>query len=87
MSLDQEDINAIAAKTSEYMIANKKLQWVDPETHATHHDWIKQKLIDEEEARKVRQKIIQSAIVWVVPICLSFVGFALWQAFKTAIKN
>lgn len=87
MSLTPEEIDAIALKTSEHMTDKKRAQWVDPDTHAEHHDWVKRQMVSEEEKRKIKQKIIQSAIVWAAPICLGFVATALWHAFKNSVNN
>jgi len=87
VALSNNDVTAIAKELAEEMTSKKRSQWVDPSTHAEHHEWISERMQAEEEIKAFRRKIIQSSIVWVVPLSLGFVGVALWRHLKYLISQ
>jgi len=84
--LSETELSSIARKLSEQLTANKRAFWVDPEIHAQHHEWVKQRKQDEDDLRSFRQKVIQSAILYAVPLALAFVALASWKAIVAAIQ-
>jgi len=75
-SLSPEDVEAISEQ-----VANRLFR-VDAETHEEHHDWIKEKIAAEVERRRSRRRILESALIWALPLALVFVGTALWESVK-----
>jgi hypothetical protein len=41
--------------------------------------WVRSKIKQEEQYSRMRNKIIESAAIWVVLLALGFLGYALWH--------
>lgn len=85
--LTASQIESISESLARKLVDEKRALWVDPETHAAHHEWIKARLADEADIREMRKRVIESAIVWALPLFLSLIGLAVWQYVKSAITN
>lgn len=85
--LTQDDIDAIAEEVANKFIESKRAHWVDPEIHAIHHDYIKNRIADEEDYRRFRRRAMQSALLWMLPIILGFIGLAVWRQLLGQIKE
>lgn len=83
--LTAEQIDEVANKLAQKLFDEKRALWVDPETHHQDHEWVKSKRLYESELRDLRKKIIQSAVIWAVPIVCGFVIALFWDAFKEAV--
>lgn len=79
MALEQDDIDRIAEKLSVCLIESRKARWVDPDTHAAHHEWAAVKMSSEAEWRAMRLRVIESAAIWAIPIIIGFVATAIWH--------
>lgn len=79
MSLKQDEIDLIASAVTEKLVNEKRAYWVDPETHAEHHEWVKKQIESEKDRRKFRQQVIRSSILWAVPIVIAFVVTSTWK--------
>jgi hypothetical protein len=73
------NLDELADKVADKIMAAKRAYWVDPETHADHHDWVRAKKAGEEEFKQLRRRIILSACIWAVPIILAFIVSAIWR--------
>ena len=83
-SIDYEQLAEVVANR---IMSAKRAQWVDPETHSEHHDWIKQKVAEEEDLRLLRRRIIASACIWAVPLIMAFLASAFWRELIRLIKG
>jgi len=79
------NIDDLADKVADRIMVAKRLQWVDPETHANHHEWIKGKQAFEEDIKNLKRRIILSACIWAVPIILAFLLSSVWRSVIAAI--
>jgi hypothetical protein len=85
--LSKDDIDLIAEEVAKKFIESKRAHWVDPEVHAVHHEFIKQRITDEEDYRRFRRRAMQSALLWMLPIILGFIGLAVWRQLLGQIKE
>ena len=85
--LTHQELDAIAEKIAIKLIDEKRAMWVDPEIHHEDHQWIKSKRFDEVELKKLRRKIIESAVIYAVPIVCGFVALVFWDGLKEALKR
>ena len=84
--LTDDEINAIAKQMADTLTQQRRLQWVDPETHYQHHEWVEQRRQEDERRREFRNKVIQSATIWAVIIACGYAAKTMWIAFVGAIK-
>lgn len=47
-NLTDDEINAIAKQMADTLTQQRRLQWVDPETHYQHHEWVEQRRQEDE---------------------------------------
>jgi hypothetical protein len=83
--MENFNIDELANKVADRMMSAKRAQWVDPETHANHHEWIKGKQAFESDIKALKRRIIMSACIWAVPLILAFAASALWRSVVAAI--
>ena len=86
-NLSTEDLDQLAALLMEKMFDEKRARWIEPEEHHAQHQWIKTKMLDEEEMRKLRRKIIESAVIWAVPLIIGFVCAVFWDGLQQLVKK
>lgn len=78
-TLSSEELDRVAEILAEKLFNEKRALWIDPEHHHAQHQWIHSKMLDEEEMRKLRRKIIESAVIWAVPLIVGFVCMIFWD--------
>lgn len=86
-NLSAEDIDQLAAILMVKMFDEKRARWIEPEEHHEQHQWIRSKMLDENEMRKLRRKIIESAVIWAVPIIIGFVCAVFWDGLLQMLKR
>lgn len=84
--LTQEDINSIAKALADDLVQKRRLQWVDPETHYQHHQWVLARMEREKERRELANKIIQSACIWAIPLILVWAASSFWDSILQAVR-
>lgn len=82
-----EDLDRVAAILAEKLFNEKRALWIEPEQHHAQHQWVHSKMLDEDEMRKLRRKIIESAVIWAVPIIIGFVCAVFWDGLLQMIKR
>ena len=55
--------------------------------HDAQHEWVKMRMQDEADMRAFRKRVIEAAIIYVIPLALGFVCFALWRTIRAAILD
>lgn len=80
--LTDEQAEEIAERVARKIMEEKRAAWIDSETHAKHHNWVKNKMQDEDDWRAMRKRIIESSLAWALPIFITAMCTALWQYFK-----
>lgn len=81
------DVERIADTLATKIMDSKRAQWVDPETHADHHDWVKGRMASEKDIRELKKRIVMSACIWAVPLILAFLASAVWRDIVRLIKG
>lgn len=84
VTLTDDQLDVIAEKTAERMISAKRAQWIDPETHHEHHEWVKTRITDAEHWREAKRRIALSACIWAVPIIIGFIAVSVWRQIVSA---
>lgn len=77
--------DVVSEKVARKLVDEKRAKWVDPDTHDSHHAWVKQKMKDEEDRRTMRRKVIESGLAWAFPLFLGFLGMSVWQYFRALL--
>lgn len=85
MNLTPDDIESIAELTAKKLIDEKRAKWVDPDTHDNHHEWVRKKMQDENDRRAMRRRVIESALIWALPIFLTFFAGSIFHSIKAWI--
>lgn len=85
--MSAEQLDKIAARVADELTDRKRALWVEPETHHRHHAWVDSKIVDEEEIKALKKKIIESAVIWAVPIIIGFVVSIFWDGLLAFIKQ
>lgn len=85
--LSAEQIDRVAELLAEKLFNEKRALWIEPEQHHAQHQWIQSKMLDEEEMRKLRRKIIESAVIWAVPLIVGFICMVFWDGFVQFLKR
>ena len=86
-SLSDEELAQFANRVAEEIAGKRRAQWIDPQTHHEHHEWVKIQKSREEEFKALRQKIITSACLWAVPIVCAFILSVFWREFVRIIND
>lgn len=86
MTLTDEQEDRIADKLADRLMSAKRAQWIDPETHSEHHEWVRGRISSEAELRDLKKRIVMSACIWAVPLILAFIASALWREIVASIK-
>jgi hypothetical protein len=84
-TLSDEQLDSIANRLADELIQRRRAQWVDPETHSQHHQWVEGRLQAESERKQLINKIILSACIWTIPLILLWVASSFWHSFLDAI--
>jgi hypothetical protein len=87
MSLQTEEVEAIAEATAKAMMEQKRAKWLDPESHSKQHDWVAAKMKAEQKKEEFRAKVLQSATIWALILVMGFLASALWEKFVSSITN
>lgn len=87
MTLTDEQEDRIADKLADRLMSAKRAQWIDPETHSEHHEWVRGRINNEAELRELKKRIVLSACIWAVPLILAFIASALWREIAASITG
>lgn len=82
-----EQLDRVASILAEKLFNEKRALWIEPEAHHSQHKWIESKMLSEEQMRQLRMKIIESAVIWAVPIIAGFVLMVFWDGFMQFLKK
>lgn len=85
-TFSDDQLQSIAKRLADELVEKRRAQWVDPETHYRHHQWVKLRLENEKSRRDLVNKIILSACIWAIPLIIGWVAMNSWHAVIAAIR-
>lgn len=85
MPLSDQELDSLAERLSVCLIDSRRAHWVDPETHADHHEYLRDKISSETEMKAFRKKVAESTAVGGLILLLGFLGTAIFQAVANAV--
>lgn len=80
--LPDSQLDDIADRITDRILAKRRELWVDPETHYSDHQWIEEQKQEQAERRAFRRKVINSVTIWAVIIVIGFMATATFKALK-----
>jgi len=87
MALNETDIEAIAKQLADNLVEKRRLQWVDPETHYQHHQFVGDQITRMKNLEKLKHKILLSACIWAIPFVLIWLATSFWESILSAIRS
>lgn len=86
MALNDAEVEAVAEKLASNLMEKRRLQWVDPETHYQHHQFVGGQILRMKNLERLKTKIVMSACIWAIPLILVWVASSFWHSIISAIK-
>lgn len=87
MDLSEEQLDKIVEKLAGKLKAQRHNRVVSNEEHNDHHIFITQFIKDQSLRRKFHRKIVESSVIWAIPVLITIVCVGLWASFKSAVMS
>lgn len=83
MDLSEQQVELIAQKVAALVRTEDEAHTIQ---HAKHHEWVENRIRDERQLKEIRKRIVESTVIWALPIALFFLGKAIWYYVKAELE-